>query len=124
MRLKWTVFGRLFPTTRSITWSRPMVALTSALRDRSVTTGAFYSVSFCHRRADESAAVECKRTGTDMIRAADGTRRIGVRSAVRIDPTTKRGDAMKSLALFTILGLCAFATDPGGPNWGPPVPQA
>src|SRR4030095_7576672 len=51
-KLKWTVHGRLFPTTRSITWSRPMVALTSALRDRWVRTGAFYSVSFCRRRAD------------------------------------------------------------------------
>jgi hypothetical protein len=31
-----------------------MVALTSALRDRWVRTGAFYSASFCRRRADES----------------------------------------------------------------------
>src|SRR5215831_17489043 len=46
-KLKWTVFGRLYPTTRSITWSRPMVALTSALRDRWVPTRALYSVSFC-----------------------------------------------------------------------------
>ena len=34
--------------------SRPMVALTSALRDRWVRTRALYSVSFCHRRADGS----------------------------------------------------------------------
>src|SRR6266516_5884883 len=54
MKLKWTVHGRLFPTTRSTTWSRPMVALTSALRDRWVTTRALYSASFCPRRADGS----------------------------------------------------------------------
>src|SRR5215467_13914275 len=52
--VKVTVFGRLFPTTRSITWSRPMVALTSALRDRWVRTRALYSVSFCLQRADGS----------------------------------------------------------------------
>src|SRR5215831_16681870 len=51
-RLKWTVFGRLFPTTRSITWSRPMVVLTSALRDRWVRTRALYSALFCRQRAD------------------------------------------------------------------------
>src|SRR5919198_3200486 len=43
----WTVRGRLFPTTRSTTSSRPMVALTSALQNRWVQTRAFYSVSFC-----------------------------------------------------------------------------
>ena len=33
-KLKWTVRGHLFPTTRSTMWSRPMGALASALRDR------------------------------------------------------------------------------------------
>src|SRR4029450_11658235 len=32
--VKVDVYGRLFPTTRSTMQSRPMVALTSALRDR------------------------------------------------------------------------------------------
>jgi DNA-directed RNA polymerase specialized sigma24 family protein len=36
-------YGRLFPTTRSTTQSRPMVALTSALQDRWVRTRALYS---------------------------------------------------------------------------------
>src|SRR5262249_5892393 len=54
-KLKWTVHGRLFPTTRSTTCSRPMVALTSALRDRWVRTRALYSASFCRLRADGSA---------------------------------------------------------------------
>src|SRR5258707_505339 len=53
-KLKWTVCGRLFPTTRSTTRSRPMVALTSALRDRWVPTRALYSVSFCLWRGDGS----------------------------------------------------------------------
>src|SRR5262249_9873740 len=46
--------GGAAPTTRSITWSRPTVALTSALRDRWVGTRALCSVSFCLRRADGS----------------------------------------------------------------------
>src|SRR6266540_2501700 len=54
MKLKLKARGRLFPMTRSTMWSRPMVALTSALRDRWVRTGAFYSASFCRRRADGS----------------------------------------------------------------------
>src|SRR5215472_165388 len=60
-KLKWTVHGRLFPTTRSIPWSRPMVALMSALRDRWVRTRALYSVSFCLRRADGSMGPVSKR---------------------------------------------------------------
>src|SRR5262245_22472133 len=54
-KLKWTVHGRLFPTTRSTTWSRRMVALTSVLRDRWVRTRALYSASSCRLRADGSA---------------------------------------------------------------------
>jgi hypothetical protein len=46
---------RLFPTIRSTTWSRPMVALTFVLRDRWVRTRALYSASYCHRKADGSA---------------------------------------------------------------------
>jgi hypothetical protein len=53
-KLKWMVFGRLFPTTRSTTWWRPMGALTFARRDKWVRTRAFYSASFCHRRGNGS----------------------------------------------------------------------
>src|SRR6266480_5054759 len=53
-KLKWTAHGHLFPTTRSITWSRPMVAPTFALRDRWVRTRALYSASYCRQRADGS----------------------------------------------------------------------
>src|SRR5213080_1599671 len=53
-KLKWTVYGRLFPTTRSTTWSRPMVALMSALQGRWGRIRALYSVSFYLRRADVS----------------------------------------------------------------------
>src|SRR5262245_23794830 len=81
-RLKWTVFGRLFPTTRSIMWSRPMVALTSALRDRWVRTRAFYSALFCRQRADgrtdfrRKAAPEGKATAAPCTngRAETGLR--------------------------------------------------
>src|SRR6266516_4285105 len=69
MKLKWTVHGRLFPTTRSTTWSRPMVALTSVLRDRWVRTRALYSASCCLLRADESAtkaAVDGSSAGTRL----------------------------------------------------------
>src|SRR5262249_5979684 len=72
--------GLLFPTTRSIKWSRPMVALTSALRDRWVRTRALYSVSFCLRRADGSmgACGQCVRSKSHvnsgvMIHAHDCT---------------------------------------------------
>jgi hypothetical protein len=52
--VKVEVYGRLFPTTRSTTWSRPMVAPTSALRDRWVRTRALYFASYCRRRADRA----------------------------------------------------------------------
>jgi hypothetical protein len=67
--VKVTVCGRLFPTTRSTTWSRPMVALTSVLRDRWVRTRALYSASFCRLRADGSAtkaAVDGSSAGTRL----------------------------------------------------------
>src|SRR6266850_2974372 len=41
-RSKWTANGCGFPVTRLTTWSRPMVALMSALRDRQAPTKAFY----------------------------------------------------------------------------------
>src|SRR5262245_14769004 len=80
-KLKWTVCGHLFPTTRSTTWSRPMVALTSALQDRWVRTRAFYSVSFCHRRADGSMGrvpmpKSANRTSSQEIDAAGSHRQV------------------------------------------------
>jgi hypothetical protein len=67
-----------FPTTRSTTWSRPMVALTSALRDRSVQTRALYSVSFCHRRADPNYPDEMIEPLVAHVQQSERMRRIGV----------------------------------------------
>src|SRR5262245_58435943 len=53
-KLKWTVYGRLFPTTRSTMQSHPTVALMSALQGRWARTRAFCSASFCLRRAEGS----------------------------------------------------------------------
>src|SRR5215467_15496282 len=48
-RSRLTANGHGFPMTRSITWWRLMVALTSARRGRRVRTRVFYFVSFCRR---------------------------------------------------------------------------
>src|SRR5215831_4159607 len=72
-KLKWTVCGHLFPTTRSTTWSRPMVAPTSALRDSWARTRASYSASFCRRKADGSADFARKRSD-NMIDPAEAMR--------------------------------------------------
>src|ERR1700745_1535080 len=58
-----------------------MVALTSALQDRWVRTRAFYSVSFCHRRADGSMGrvpmpKSANRTSSQEIDAAGSHRQI------------------------------------------------
>src|SRR5262249_39226185 len=78
---KWTVHGRLFPTTRSTTWSRPMVALTSVLRDRWVRTRALYSASFCRRKADGSADFARKRSD-NMIDPAEANETYRAASAI------------------------------------------
>jgi hypothetical protein len=43
--------------------------------------------------------------------------------AARIDVSTKGRNAMKSLAIVTVLGLCAFATDAVAQSWQPPSPD-
>src|SRR5262249_58745315 len=67
-KLKLTVYGRLFPTTRSTTRSGPMVALMSVLRDRWVRTRVLYSVSFCHQRADCRKAQIPREAGALVMR--------------------------------------------------------
>ena len=49
---KWMANGCRFPMTRLTTWSRPMVVLTSALRNRKAATRAFYSASSSRPKAE------------------------------------------------------------------------
>src|SRR5260370_14751517 len=37
--------------------------------------------------------------------------------------TTKGRNAMRSLAIVTVVGLCAFATDAAAQSWRPPLPN-
>src|SRR5262245_44775113 len=63
----------LFPTTRSTMWSRPMVALTSALQGRWVRTRAFCSASFCRSRADKSTSPSRRRRVRRRSQPSQGT---------------------------------------------------
>src|SRR5262249_6876239 len=51
------------------------------------------------------------------------TDRPALRSTNRCPPPQKGVNTMKSLAIVTVLGLCAFATDAAAQSWRPPLPN-